>query len=63
MIGKPITDFVHNADHGELAKQFNKTPNTGNLAITEHEGKNHSKDVAEVIAELANDMIDFMTNA
>lgn len=38
MIGKPITDFVHNADHGELAKQFSKAPNTGNLAITEHEG-------------------------
>ena len=61
MIGKPITDFVHNTDHAELAKQFNKTPTAGNLAITEHEGKSHSEIVVELKAKLVKDIM--LTNA
>lgn len=39
MIGKTVTDVIHNADHAELIKQFGKTSTDGKLAITEHEGK------------------------
>lgn len=44
MIGKSITDFIHNADHAELLKQFTRPRAEGKLVITEHEGKNQPVD-------------------